>query len=88
MERIEISAAQINLPEIVRQVSRDGVAVELSDQQVPLARIVPVRRVMSMIELDRALKETETLGEDAESFARDVFAARESIGELDDPLES
>ena len=88
MERIEISTPNISLSEIVKHVSRDRVTVELSEGQVPLARIVPVDRPRSMTDLDRALRHCTRLGEDAESFAHHVHSARQSIGELDDPWES
>ena len=88
MERIEISAANINLSEIVKQVSRDRVSIELADGQVPLARIVPIEKSHSMVELDRALRANVRLGDDAKDFASDVQSARNSLGELDDPWES
>lgn len=88
MERIEISTAKLNLSEIVNHVSRDRVIIELSERQVPLARIIPIDRTPSMADLDRALRDSTRLGEDAESFARDVLSARQFLGELDDPWES
>lgn len=87
MERIEISA-NISLSDIVKHVSRDRVCVELSDGQVPLARIVPVDKPQSMSDLDRALRECSRLGDDADLFAHDVLTVRQTIGELDDPWES
>jgi len=88
MEKIEISAANLNWSEIVKHVSRDRVSVELSEGEIPLARIVPIDKPRSMVDLDRALRESPRLGEDAEAFAQDVLSVRESIGELDDPWES
>ncbi len=88
MERIEISTAIVNLVDILKHVSRDRVTVELSDGQVPVARIVPIDKPQSMSGLDRALRDCVRLGDDAEAFADDVMSARQSIGELDDPWES
>jgi antitoxin (DNA-binding transcriptional repressor) of toxin-antitoxin stability system len=88
MEKIDISTANISLSDIVKHVSRDQVTVELSDGQVPLAKIVPIARAPSMSELDRALRECARLGEDAEQFGQDVLSVRQSLGELDDPWES
>lgn len=88
MEKIEISNTNISLLDIVRHVSRDRVTIELSDGQVPLARIVPIAKTQSMTELDRALRDCNRLGEDAEPFANDVLSIRQSIGELDNPWES
>jgi hypothetical protein len=88
MDRIEISTVNVSLSDIVKHVSRDRVTVELSDGEVPLAKITPVARTRSMAELDRALREGIRFNEDAESFAEDVLSVRQSIGELDDPRES
>jgi antitoxin (DNA-binding transcriptional repressor) of toxin-antitoxin stability system len=88
MERIDISTANVSLSDIVKHVSRDRVIVELSDGQVPMARIVPIDKPQSMSDLDRALRDCARLGEDAEQFADDVLSVRQSIGELDDPWES
>ena len=88
MERIEISTANISLSDIVKHVSRDRVIVELSDGQVPVARIVPIDKPQSMSDLDQALRNCARLGEDAAQFADDVLTVRKSIGELDDPWES
>lgn len=88
MEKIEISNTDISLAEIVKHVSRDRVTIELSEGQVPLARIIPIAKTQTMTELDRALRDCNRLGDDAESFARDVLSERQSIGELDDPWES
>lgn len=88
MEKIEISNTNISLSDIAKHVSRDRVTIELSDGQVPLARIVPIAKARTMTELDRALRDCNRLGDDAESFAIDVLSVRQSIGELDDPWES
>lgn len=88
MEKLDLSVAKISLSEIVKHVSRDRVTVELSEGQVPLARIVPIDAPRSTAELDRALREQARLGEDAEAFATDVLSVRQSLGELDDPWES
>ena len=88
MERIEISTANVSLSEIVKHVSRDRVIVELSDGQVPMARVVPIDKPHSMSDLDRALRECTRLGGDAAQFANDVLSVRQSIGDLDDPWES
>ena len=88
MEKIEISNTNISLSDIVKHVSRDRVTIELSDGQVPLARIVPIAKTQTMTGLDRALRDCNRLGDDAEAFASDVLSIRQSIGELDNPWES
>ena len=87
MEQIEVSAAGIRLAELVKRVSQDRIVVELADHATPLARIVPLERPHTLAELDQALRTCE-LGNDAEAFAADVLAARQSHGELDNPWES
>jgi len=47
MERIELSAANINLSDIVKHVSRDRVIVELSEGHVPLVATRPPPLVTS-----------------------------------------
>ena len=88
MEKIEISTAKLDWSEIERQVSRDRVSVELSEGEIPLARIVPIDKPRSLGDLARVWREVPRLGEDAYAFAQDVLSVRESIGELDDPWES
>lgn len=88
MEKIEISNTNISLADIVKHVSCDRVTIELSEGHVPLARIVPNAKIQTMTDLDRALRDSSRLGDDAESFAHDVLSLRQSIGELDDLWES
>jgi hypothetical protein len=73
MNSIEITTTTISLPDIVRQVSRDRVSLELSVRHIPLARIVPIDGGHSLAELDRAMRECPRLGEDAEAFERMFF---------------
>ncbi len=80
MEKIEISNTNFSLSDIVKHVSRNRVTIELSDGQVPLARIIPIAKTPSMAELDQALRECTRLGEDADSFAHDVLSVRHSFG--------
>ena len=88
MERIEISTSNTSLSDLVKHVSQDRVSIEVSEDQVPLAMIVPIDKTRSMDDLDRALRGCSRLGEDTEAFARDVLDVRQSIGELDSPWES
>ncbi len=67
---------------------RETATVELADGQVPLARIVPIEPTHTVAELDKALRASSGLGEDAEDFALDVQSGKESLGKLDDPWES
>lgn len=88
MQRIDLTTTSMSLAEMVKQVSRDRVPFEISEQQVPLARIVPIDAEHSLADLERALRELPRLGDDAEEFEREVLSTRISLGELDDPWES
>jgi len=88
MERIELSTTTCSLSDVARQVCRAHVPLELTEGEIPVARIVPVDRPRSMEELDRALREIPPLGDDSETFAQDVLSIRETLGELDDPWAS
>lgn len=85
IEKIEISAVSPTLFDLVKHVSQDGVIIEVSEKDVPLARIVPVKKTHSMESLERALRDCPRLGEDVSIFAEDVLCSRQSLGELDDP---
>jgi hypothetical protein len=76
MEKIEISNTNISLSEIAKHVSRDVVAIELSDGQVPLARVVPISKTQTLTELGRALRALPSLADDAESL---TSLARQSL---------
>ncbi len=88
MERIEITPTDTNLFDIIKQVSQNRISVELTEGQVPVARIVPVDSGNTMAALDRAMRDSARLGDDAEAFAEDVLSIRQSLGELDDPWDS
>ncbi len=89
MERIEVSTAVNELSEIVRYVSQSRVAVELSEAQVPLVRIVPIDESHhSMGALDRALREIPRLDADTDAFEKDIHSVRQSLDKLDDPWKS
>ena len=88
MERHEILSPTINWPELVRHVAEDQVVVELADGQVAMARLVPIHKPKSFAELDKALRELPSLGNDAESFEADVQEVRSAMKPLVDPWES
>ena len=85
MERHEILLSKINWPDLIRHVVRDKVVVELSEGQIPIARLVPIEEPKGLAELDRALRQLSPLGNVAECFEADVNEVRSSMRKLDDP---
>ncbi len=88
MERQEILSPQIDWPGLVRHVARDQVTVELSEGEVPVAKLVPIERSKTMADLDRALRQIPPLGDDAKSYEEDIESFRSSLQSLDDKWES
>ncbi len=88
MERHEILSPAINWPNLVRHVVEDQVVVELSDGQVPVARLVPIGKPKTFADLDHALRQLPSLGDDAECFEADIREMRSSMKPLDEPWES
>ena len=88
MERQELTSETIDWPALIRHVIQDQVTVELADGEVPLVRLVPVRRPRTLADLENALRSIEPLGDDAESFANDLDEQRNAALSLDDPWES
>ncbi len=88
MERHEILSPAINWPELVRHVVDDQVVVELAVGQIAVARLVPICKPKTFADLDYALRQLPSLGEDAECFEADIREVRSSMKPLDDPWES
>lgn len=88
MERHEILSQDVDWRSLIHHVSRDQVTVELSEGEVPVARLVPMKKHMTMAELDHILRKLPSLGEDAESFEKDLHDVKSTMKDLDDPSES
>ena len=88
MERHEILSPTINWPDLVRHVVQDQVVVELADGQIAVARLVPICKPKSFADLDHALRQLPSLGDDAERFEADIREVRSSMKPLYDPWES
>ena len=54
MERREILSSRIDWPDLACHVGRDRVVVELAEDQIPIARIVPIEIPKTLADLDRA----------------------------------
>jgi len=88
MERHEFLSSKIDWPNLVRHVARDRVVVELAEDEIPVAKLIPIERPKTLADLDRALRQLPLLDDDAECFEADVNEVRSSMKELDDPWES
>ena len=88
MERHEFLSSKIDWPNLVRHVVRDRVVVELAEGEIPVAKLVPIEKPKTLVDLDRALRQLPSLGDDAKYFESDVNEVRSSMTELDDPWES
>jgi hypothetical protein len=88
MEKQDISNPNIDWTSLVRHVAKDQVTVELADGMIAIAQVIPIKKSVPMKDFAAMMSLLPSLGEDAESFARDVEAARSSFKEDSDPWES
>lgn len=88
MEKQDISNPGIDWANLVRHVAKDQVTVELAEGTVAIARVVPVRKAVSMKDFAAIMSSMPSLGDDAESFAKDVESVRKCFKEVPDPWES
>ncbi|MCA9220041.1 MAG: hypothetical protein KDA71_06915, partial [Planctomycetales bacterium] len=72
MERMNVVEAGRQLDDLVSRITRDGVTIELEQDNTVVARLVPVPRRLCVADLNRLFAELPRLGDDAESFAVDV----------------
>jgi hypothetical protein len=88
MEKQDISNPNIDWAGLVRHVAADQVTVELADGTVAIAQVVPMKKSISIKDFASLMSSLPSLGDDAESFARDVEAVRNGFKEASDPWES
>ena len=75
MERREITAGNFDWNSLLRHVVGDQATVEVSENDVPVARIGPIRRSVLMSEIDAVLAALPSLGTDVDGFAADIERA-------------
>ena len=85
MERISVAEAGRQFNELINRVSRDGVTVELEKDNHVVARLSPAGRRVKVAELNRIFASFPSLGDDAESFAKDVERIRPEVPQELDP---
>jgi len=88
MEKQDISNPNIDWAGLVRHVAKDQVTIELADGTIAIARVIPMKKTVSMKDFAAMMSTLPSLGDDAESFAKDVEAGRNSFKEVSDPWES
>ena len=88
MEKQDISNPNIDWASLVRHVAKDQITVELADGAIAIAKVIPIKKSVSIKDFAAMMGLLPSLGEDVESFARDVEAARSSFKQVSDPWES
>lgn len=88
MEKQDISNPNIDWASLVRHVAKDQVTVELADGTVAIAQVVPMKKPVSMKNFAALMASLPSLGDDGESFARDVETVRNNFKNGSDSWES
>jgi antitoxin (DNA-binding transcriptional repressor) of toxin-antitoxin stability system len=79
MERISVVEAGRQFDELISRVSREGVTIELERDNQVIAQLSPAGRRVRVADLNRIFAELPSLGDDADSFARDVDGVRGEV---------
>jgi len=85
MERISVIEAGRRFDELISRVSREGVTVELEQDNQVIARLSPARHRVRVADLNRIFAGFPSLGGDAECFAEDVDRIRREVPRETDP---
>ncbi len=76
MERISVIDAGRQFDELVSRVSRKGITIELERDNRVVARLSPAGHRVPVADLNRIFGSFPSLGDDADSFGRDVEHVR------------
>jgi antitoxin (DNA-binding transcriptional repressor) of toxin-antitoxin stability system len=79
MERISVIEAGRQFDDLITRVSRDGVTIELEQDNQVVAQLSPAGRRVPVADLNRIFGSFPSLGDDADSFARDVERVRGEV---------
>jgi antitoxin (DNA-binding transcriptional repressor) of toxin-antitoxin stability system len=85
MNRISVAEAGRHFTELIEQVTRQGVTVELERNDEIVARLSPVGRRLQARDLPRFFASLPSLGDDADAFGRDVERIRRELPRESDP---
>lgn len=84
MERKDITAPGFDWNGLLRYVVQNQATVDVSENDVLLARFAPHKPVVPMSELDAVLQLLPPLGDDVESFEHDITHALLVLPQEDD----
>jgi len=79
MERISVVEAGRQFDDLVTRVSREGVTIELEQDNQVVAQLSPAVRRVPVADLNRIFGSFPSLGDDADSFARDLERVRREV---------
>ena len=87
MEEINVTSAARNLSELLNRVADRGASFELTRGGRCLARLVPTGppKEVRVGDLNALFARLPSLGEDADTFAREVAATRRALPNETDP---
>jgi antitoxin (DNA-binding transcriptional repressor) of toxin-antitoxin stability system len=85
MNRISVIEAGKHFEDLIERVTRQGLTVELVRDDQIVARLSPVRPRLQASDLPRFFAGLPSLGDDAESFARDLERIRQELPRESDP---
>ena len=86
MERISVTEAARNLPQLLDRIASEGICVELERAGKVIARLSPAcSPSLSVRDLNRVFAQFPCLGEEAESFAKDLEMIRKETPREADP---
>jgi antitoxin (DNA-binding transcriptional repressor) of toxin-antitoxin stability system len=85
MNRISVIEAGRHFEALIEQVTRQGLTVDLVRDDQIVAQLSPVRRRLQASDLPWVFAGLPTLGDDAESFARDLERIRQELPRESDP---
>jgi antitoxin (DNA-binding transcriptional repressor) of toxin-antitoxin stability system len=85
MERISVIDAGRRFEELIRRVSREGLTVELEQDDQIIARLSPAGQRVSVADLNRIFTSLPSLGDDVGAFGDDVDRIRREVPQESDP---
>jgi antitoxin (DNA-binding transcriptional repressor) of toxin-antitoxin stability system len=85
IQRMSTTDAGRCFDELVGRVFNEGITVELEKDNRVIARLSPAGRTVRVSDLNQLFASLPKLGDDADSFARDVERARQEVPAESDP---
>ncbi len=79
MNRVSVAEAGRHFTELIEQVTGQGMTIELERNDQIVARLSPVGRWLQASDLQRFFASLPSLGDDAESFSKDLERIRREL---------